>query len=241
MASHGLEEREHRARQNLPLELVLVRHAEPDYEAARRTGEDPSLTALGRRQAGVLAEHLVGLRCAALYCSPLARARETAAVIGAAQQLEPTVVDGLAEIRIGDLKAVSQAEVDAYFTAAARRPLREYWQGFPGGEPFRDFHSRVTAALESVLAKYGARPQPTDGFSVWTAPERGRTLRIAVVAHGGTNGVALTHLLGVPSVPWEWIRFETALAAYSVVGLRAVNDQSYVWSLQAFGRRVVPA
>jgi len=62
-------------------------------------------------------------------------------------------------------------------------------------------------------------------------------LRIGVVAHGGTNSVILTHLLGIPPVPWEWIRFETPLAAYSVVALRAINDQGYIWSLQQFGRR----
>jgi len=245
MAYQGLEERERRARSSVPLELVLIRHAEPDYGWARQAGpdaSDPPLTALGRRQAAALGAHLGVWPMAALHCSPLARARETAAAVGMVQQLEADVVDGLAEIRIGELRAVSQAEVDAYFTAAARRPLRDHWEGFPGGERFRDFHARVTAAFESLLARYGARPQPTDGFSVWTAPARAQTLRIGVVAHGGTNGVVLTHLLGVPPVPWEWIRFETPLAAYSVVGLRAINDEGYVWSLQQFGRRLdVPA
>ncbi len=243
MAEQGLEERERRARSNVPLELVLVRHAEPDYESLRRAGNpsDPALTALGRRQAAAVAKHLRARPLAALHCSPLARARETAAAIGAAQGIAPLVVDGLAEIRIGDLRAVSQADVDAYFARAARRPLRDHWEGFPGGEHFRDFHGRVVPAIESVLARYGAQPKPTDGFSVWTAPARAQTLRIGVVAHGGTNGVVLTHLLGISPVPWEWIRFETPLAAYSVVGLRAINDEGYVWSLQQFGRRVEAA
>ncbi|HUI27952.1 MAG TPA: histidine phosphatase family protein [Candidatus Kryptonia bacterium] len=238
MATTGLEERERHLRSNLPLEIVLVRHAEPDWEQAREIGGDPPLTEFGRRQAAQVAQHLAAVPLAAVYCSPLARARETAAAIGAAQQLDTTVVNGLAEIRVGEIRRVSQAEVDAYFTAAARRPFRDYWEGFPGGEPFREFHTRVTGAIESILAHYGARPEPTDGFAVWTAPARAQTLRVGVVAHGGTNGVLLTHLLGIPPVPWEWIRFETPLAAYSVIGLRAVNDQGYVWSLQQFGRRV---
>ena len=238
MTTFSLEERERRGRANLPLEIVLVRHAEPDWERAQRGGGDPPLTELGRQQARELATHLGALPLAALYCSPLARARETAAAIGGAQQLEATVVDGLAEIRIPELRNVSQAEVDAYFGAAARRPFRDYWEGFPGGESFREFHARVTGALESVLAHYDARPEPTDGFAVWTAPARSYTLRIGIVGHGGTNGVILTHLLGIAPVPWEWIRFETALAAYSVLGLRAINNQGYIWSLQGFGRRV---
>ena len=233
----SLEERERRGRSGLPLELVLVRHAEPDWENARQKGADPALTVLGRQQAADLAAHLRSLPLAALYSSPLVRARETAAAIGAAQQLTATAVTDLAEIGVPLLQNASQTEVDAYFLAAAKRPLHDHWEGFPGGEPFRAFHARVTRAIGEVLAPYGVHSQAIDGFAAWSAPTRAQTLRIGVVAHGGTNGVILTHLLGIPSVPWEWIRFETALAAYSVVALRAINDQGYIWSLQQFGRR----
>ncbi len=233
----SLEERERRARSDLPVELVLVRHAEPDWQSARQAGADPGLTALGRQQAADLAEHLRGRPLAALYCSPLERARETAAAIGAAQQLTVTAVQDLSEIGVPMLQNASQTEVDAYFLAAAKRPFREHWEGFPGGEPFREFHARVTRAVGDVLAPYGIHSQSIDGFTAWSAPARAQTLRIGVVAHGGTNSVILTHLLGIPPVPWEWIRFETALAAYSVAVLRAINDQGYIWSLQQFGRR----
>ena len=239
MSNTSLEERERKLRTNLPLEIVLVRHAEPDWESARaRGGGDPGLTELGRQQAATLAVHLNQRPLQALYCSPLARARETAAAIGQRQDLQATVVDDLAEIRIPELPEASQTEIEAYFTAAARRPFHEYWNGFPDGEPFRAFHARVTGALESTLAHHGARPIQADEFVAWTSPERARTLRVGIVAHGGANSVMLTHLLGIESVPWEWIRFETPLAAYSVVGLRAFNEQGYIWSLQSFGRRI---
>jgi broad specificity phosphatase PhoE len=235
--SLSLEERERRGRSDLPLELVLMRHAEPDWETARREGTDPGLTVLGRQQAAALAAHLRDRPLAALYCSPLERARETAAAVGAAQQLTATVVPDLAEIGVPLLLNASQTDVDAYFAAAARRPFRDHWDGFPSGESFRAFHTRVTQALGDVLARYNVRSQVIDGFSAWSSPTRGQTLRIGLVGHGGTNGVILTHLLGIPAVPWEWIRFETPLAAYSVVTLRAINDQGYIWSLQQFGRR----
>ncbi len=233
----SLEERERRARTDLPLELVLIRHAEPDWQAARRSGSDPGLTSLGRRQATALAEHLHQQPLAALYSSPLQRARETAAALAEAQGAEVSVVQDLAEIGVPSMRNASQTEVDSYFMAAARRPFRDLWEGFPGGEAFRDFHARVSRGIGTILGHYGVRCETIDGFAVWSAPARGHTLRIGVVAHGGTNSVALTQLLGIDSVPWEWIRFETPLAAYSVVALRAVNEQGYVWSLQQFGRR----
>jgi broad specificity phosphatase PhoE len=233
----GLEEREQRGRSGLPLELVLVRHAEPDWEAVRRQGGDPELTERGRRQAAETAKDLADVPLAAIYCSPLQRARATAAVIAAERELAVQVVPDLAEIQVPLMPAASQSEVDAYFLAAARRPFREHWDGFPGGEPFRLFHQRVTQAIGGVLAHYGVHAQTVDDFAVWSSPARGHTLRVCVVGHGGTNGVILTHLLGVPPVPWEWIRFETPLAAYSVAALRPLNEQGYIWSLQKFGRR----
>ncbi len=58
--------------------------------------------------------------------------------------------------------------------------------------------------------------------------------RVAVVAHGGTNAVALTHLLDIRPVPWEWLRFESELAAFSVLQARPIGPDGYVWSLQNF-------
>jgi len=224
-------------RAGLPVEVVLVRHAEPDWETARHTNvEDPSLTAFGREQAVRVARELKNVPLAALHCSPLARARETAQAIAEVQQLTPDLVPDLEEIRVPLLHSASQSEVDSYFASAARRPLDEHWSGFPGGEPFRDFHARVTRGIESVLERYGVRRNAHEAFSLWKAPERAHTLRIGVVGHGGTNGVIVTHLLGIPPVPWEWIRFETRLAAFSVLALRPINSEGHIWSLQQFGR-----
>ena len=228
------EEREQRLRKQHPIELVLIRHAEPDWS----NQTDPGLTAHGHRTARALAEHLSENSFAALICSPLRRARETAAPIAELQQTEPTIIDGLAEISVPLAGKLSQAEVDAYFRSAANRPFAEHWQGFPGGEPFHDFHRRVTGAITELLKRYEVDPHESDGFDVWTSQTRTSTLRVGIVAHGGTNAVALTHLLGVSPVPWEWLRFETPLAAYSVVGLRAINARAHIWSLQQFGRRV---
>jgi probable phosphoglycerate mutase len=228
------EEREARSRENVPFELVLVRHGEPDWE---KDSVDAGLSGLGRAQAGRAADGLRVRSVDAIYCSPLRRARETAEVVAAAQQLTPEIIGDLEEIRVPALRNMTQSEVDSYFAAAARHKLQERWDGFPGGETYREFHARVTSAAESILGRYGVHAHVSEAFTVWDAPARGKTLRIALVGHGGTNSVILSHLLGVAPVPWEWLRFETALAAVSIVALRPVSDDAYVWSLQRFGWR----
>ena len=46
----------------------------------------------------------------------------------------------------------------------------------------------------------------------------------------------LTHLLDIRPVPWEWLRFETGLAAFSILHARPIGPVNYVWSLQSFNR-----
>jgi len=70
------------------MRLYLVRHAEAE---PGEPDELRRLTAAGRRQAERLAERLAGSRPrpAAVICSPLLRARETAELLARAVALEP--------------------------------------------------------------------------------------------------------------------------------------------------------
>jgi broad specificity phosphatase PhoE len=114
-----------------------------------------------------------------------------------------------------------------------RRPLSEHWDGWPGSESFRAFHARVCGGLDDVLGRHGMGRTQEHGFSVWDQPER--PITIVMVGHGGTNAVLLTQLLDVPPVPWEWIRFESELAAYSIVQARPIGMRGCIWSLINFG------
>ena len=197
------EEREVRVRAGIPVELIVIRHAEPDWGSARVAAGDPGLTDYGRQQARALAAHLQEKQVAALFCSPLRRAMETAAAIAEPHHIEPIVIEDLAEIRVPSQSANTQSEVDAYFRSASNRPLTQHWEGFPGGESFHAFHTRISRALTALLHPYGVSVHQADGFDIWNAPARASTLRLALVAHGGTNSVVLTHLLGILPVPWN--------------------------------------
>lgn len=213
------------------MEIVLVRHGEPEWEPGGLAVDDPELTPFGRKQAQRAAEALSRESFDALYVSPLRRAQETAEPVAKATGLEPQTIEGLAEIQI-PLEGISQTEVDGFFRRASQRRLGEHWTGWPGGESFRAFHARVTATIATLLTRHSVEPESEDEFTVWRLPPR--RFRIAIVGHGGTNAVAITHLLDVPGVPWEWSRFEMELAAYAVVQSRAIGMTGFVWSLQNF-------
>jgi len=228
----AISRREARLRADTAVEIVLLRHGEPDWTPnGGPSVVDAALTQRGRLQAETAAAALAGRAFDAIYASPLRRAQETAEPLAKATGLTPITLDGLAEITIA-LEGVTQTEVDAFFREATMRRLRDHWEGWPGGERFRDFHARVTRALADLLARHAIAPLVEDEFTVWSVPPQRR--RIAIVAHGGTNAVAITHLLDIAGVPWEWSRFEMELAAYAVVQSRAIGMTGFVWSLNNF-------
>ena len=160
---------------------------------------------------------------------------EIAPLLGLPTIIEPVTIDGLAEVQVG-VDGFDVDEVDRYFAEGARRPLADHWDGWPGAETFHDFHERVTSGIEEILKRHDCRAFREDehDFTLWKMPEREPS--IAIVAHGGTNSVVLTHLLDIRPVPWEWLRFETGLAAFSIAQARPIGPRGHVWSLQGFNR-----
>ncbi len=131
----------------------MARHGQTAYNAEGRfqgAGEVP-LDAVGLAQAGELAEVARGHGFAALWCSPLRRARQTADVVGAALGLLPRPDARFAEHDTGDwtdrLKADVEAEDPAGWAAYLRAGAD--WR-FPGGERLEDFMERVVDGLVAV-------------------------------------------------------------------------------------------
>jgi hypothetical protein len=148
---------------------------------------------------------------------PAQRARETAAAIGAAQDLTATVVDGFAELHVRNMVGASSMEVDAYFAAAARRS--EHWDGFR----VRGSTFHAICRHRQRLEHYDVHTAEVDAFT------GGRRRPARNVAHRDRRAWRRQRRdVATCSVSHRcrgWIRFETPLAAYSVVALRAINDQ----------------
>jgi len=196
------------------VELLLIRHGEPAWSENGRGVDDPGLTDRGHTQARLMAGRLASLGVDQLLVSPLRRARQTAEPIAEALGLEPVEHPWLAEMAMPRFEGTPIEQVERVLTESKARPLHEHWAGIPGGESFHDFHTRVTAGMDDLLAALGANPVSRDP-ALWELGRRGQ--RLAVVAHAGTNSVALGHLLGITPVPWEWERFVSFHASVSTV------------------------
>lgn len=213
------------------VEIAFVRHAQPAWFTGGLGVAEPGLTDTGHRQAEETAARLAaGPPWDELLISPLLRTRETAAPIARALGLEPTVVDGLAEISGTDFGGTPEEQVLRAFARERHRPYEEWWEGFPGGESFHDFHQRVTRTMLGILVDRGLQRRSLP--HLWDMPSDPG--RILIVAHGGTDAVALGWLLGLEPVPWEWERFRSAHASISRVAVTPLVG-AHIMTMVSFG------
>jgi len=174
--------------------LWLARHGETAENAEGRIlgRRDPPLSAAGIAQAEALAGRLKDAGIAAVWASPLRRARETAEIVGRAVGIEPVVLTDLVESDRGDWEGRRVAELaderpDLHAAFVAGDPSFR----FPGGESMAEQRARTRSAL---------------------AAARAGPLPALVVAHAGTIRAALADS-GAPVPP------ESALAHGGVMEL----------------------
>lgn len=161
------------------MELLLIRHGLPRRTHATVGPADPSLDELGLRQAEALAAWLVDEDLDALYVSPLARARETAAPVEAALGMEATVRDGIAEW---------DREASAYIpTEDLPDVAPDIWEALAGGDwaalgiDLPEFLHRVTTSIDEIAAAHPAQ-------------------RVGVVCHGGVINAYVARVLELDRV-----------------------------------------
>ena len=220
------------------MDIVFIRHGQPQWAVEGLTQPDPLLTDIGEQQAQLAADRLSTDRKPAteLIVSPALRSQQTSAPIAEATRLTPVTVESLVEVKMPNWEGVTEEAVIEIFQNSRDRTPNEWWDGLPGGESFRVFHNRVTGALDLLLAQRGVVRDGTDPRLWRMDTDPGR---IVIVAHGGTNSVCLTHLLGIPPAPWEWEKFVLfhgsfarvkmiPLAGAYVPSLRTFNDQDHI-------------
>ena len=220
------------------MDIVFIRHGQPQWAVDGISQTDPFLTELGHGQAEFAAQRIAKANPQAteLVVSPAIRAQQTASPISNAADLEMVTIEDLTEVKMPDWSGITEEVVIDIFKTTKHRSPEEWWDGLDGGESFRAFHNRVTTCLDTLLAERGVT-RDEDDRSLWHCSNE--DARIVIVAHGGTNSVCLTHLLGVPPSPWEWEKFVLFHASFArvkvlplagahVMSLRTFNDQDHI-------------
>jgi len=223
---------------DLDASLVICRHGESTWitEGRFQGAADPPLSALGERQATLLAERLANPhrppalpvppgRPTAIWHSPLSRTAATAAALADALSLPLTADADLREIGQGAWEGRLVTEILAsdgdHLRAWRRSPLGNE---APDGETLAEADRRARRALARivdalVVASHEHGPADSDRAPVlgYGGPPPARAWGI-VVGHDGLLRVAMLALLGLPLERF-WA-FPFVPAGISVVELR---------------------
>lgn len=136
--------------------VFLVRHGQTSTTGSVLPGRAPGLhlSDTGRAQAERAAARLTELeRVDAVYASPLERAKETAAPIGAARGLKVAVHKGLVECDFGEWTGRQLKEL---MKLPEWRDVQHHPSGFrfPGGESFSEMQFRMMATLDDMAVRH---------------------------------------------------------------------------------------
>jgi 2,3-bisphosphoglycerate-dependent phosphoglycerate mutase len=207
-------------------EIFIVRHADaiPDEEEIIPSGiyDDLPLSRVGRVQAQALAERLSGVSFDAIYSSPLRRCLETAAPLAELLDMKPVIVEGLKEIRLGNIRPLPN---DGHDLAALSKALQERqvdivrlagevgnWDVIPDSEPSATFRKRVVETLDEIARNHTGQ-------------------RVLAFAHGGVVNAYVAEVLGLQK-EFFFPAANTSITVVRVSGRRRVlyvlNDIGHI-------------
>ncbi|MBN1485733.1 MAG: histidine phosphatase family protein [Chloroflexia bacterium] len=208
------------------VQLILIRHGRTAWnqEVRFRGRQDLPLDAFGRAQAQAAARHIAARwpELAAVYASPLQRARQTAAPVAQALHLDLQIQRGLLDVDYGDWTGRTPAEMEAEDPQRFQR-----WQStpqqvrFPAGESLLDVQQRLLHMLELLAATHSEQT-------------------VALVGHLVVNRVLICTMLGL-GLESFWcigqdngalnlLHYESGLGRVLLL-----NDTCHLWQAQLQG------
>lgn len=180
------------------MKLLIVRHGDPDYSI-------DSLTETGWVEAQLLSHRLSRLDVEAFYCSPLGRARDTAAPTLKAMDREAETCPWLREFAPVVVKptktGVAWDWLPQDWTGNAIAYDKDRWMELPAfveaGVPAE--YRWVTQELDKLLARHGYVREGN-----YYRAERPNEDTIVLFCHFGLECVLLSHLLNIsPMLLWH--------------------------------------
>lgn len=175
--------------------LVLIRHGHAlgnggsGSPAVLQGRTDSPLSGLGRQEVRSLLAHLrSGPAFAAIYSSPLRRAKHTAAPLSLQGLGSLHLCPQLQEIDCGTLDGMPVDDVRRRFPELWASNLRQQDEDFrwPGGESYREFRERCLTIVAELASRHSGR--------------------IALVTHAGVIGQVLGAAAGLSPARWEPFR-----------------------------------
>ncbi len=201
--------------------LYLIRHGQAVVNVEPIIGGmrgDRGLTPLGIEQAQRLRTRLAAtgeIRADMLIASTMPRARETAAIIAPALDLEPIHDPEVQELNPGEADGLTFDEFRQRYGELRFNPQRPL---SPGGESWPMFQQRISAAIERIISDHANKT-------------------IVVVCHGWVIEASFMHFLDLGALDRPKLRFQVANTSLTHWE-RFEHRQGWHWRLAGYNDAV---
>ena len=191
------------------MEIVLIRHGQPEWVKDGEYTVDPGLTEIGKKQAEKSASTFEKHSIDEIWVSPLNRAKET---------LKPfeqrnigckiKTFDWLREALDDDEKKLigeSQETIREYFDHRNTRSFED-WMETTHGAYMKGFSENIVKNLEESLSDIGVISTDSRYDRLFDLSSS-KISKLMIISHAGTMSTLLSYLLNLPLYPWTWRKF----------------------------------
>jgi alpha-ribazole phosphatase len=173
--------------------LLLIRHGQTAWNSQKKYcgHKDIALNTTGKKQAALLRARLKDKPIHKIYASDKLRALQTAQIIFKGKTIEQ--ITDLREMHFGCFEGLKHRQIMKKYTALYSAWLKDPFSvSIPKGEKVTDFRKRVVKAIKKIVVENANKT-------------------IAIVCHGGTISIYITHLLKTRDF-WKQIPRSTAVS-----------------------------
>ena len=191
------------------MEIVLIRHGQPEWVKDGEYTVDPGLTKVGQQQAEKSASVFDENSMDEIWVSPLNRAQETlkpferknvAPVVKSFDWLREALDDDEKEL-IGE----SQETIKEYFEHRNTRSFED-WMKTTHGAYMKGFSENIIKNLDESLKNIGVI-SIDDRYDRLFDLNTAKINKLMIISHAGTMSTLLSYFLNLPLYPWTWRKF----------------------------------
>jgi probable phosphoglycerate mutase len=201
------------------MEIVLVRHGQPEWLKNNEYNLNPNLTEKGSLQAEMSSSIFQKNEVDKIWVSPLLRAQQTLEPFKKAGVSEDiTVHEWLQEMRDSeevDLIGKPNKEIEEFFIKRNSKSFEE-WLVTNHGEYMKEFSDNIITNLGVSLNELGVVSLDNKYDRLFDL-QNNETEKLMIISHAGTMSVLISYFLNMPLYPWTWKKFLPRHAGHTIL------------------------
>ena len=201
------------------MEIVLVRHGQPEWLKNNEYNLDPGLTEKGTQQAVLSSSVFQQKEVDKIWVSPLLRAQQTLEPFKKATISENIIVhDWLQEMMDDeekDLMSKSDSDIQEFFLKRNTKSFEEWLESYHG-EYMKAFSDNIFSNLDENLKQRGI-VSIDEKYDRLFDLEKNTSEKLMIISHAGTMSVLMSYFLNMPLYPWTWRKFLPRHAGHTIL------------------------